>query len=143
MKNKKAQLGEITIWIYRFIMIIVVVGAIIAVIVNNYSTPYDVRPLEASLLSSKIVKYIQEDQNRLNSDDIKKIVNIDKDIFINITLENQNVTLGEQLLNVMCATKSQTKKNMPYCFEDSYPLKGLNEKNLTIAIAIGKAEKNA
>ena len=144
--NKKAQIGESTLWIYRFIIIIIIVGSIIFVVVKYYSNQQDIRPLEASLLSGKLISCLTPNiDSKFNLDVIRECITVDDDIFVNITFEDKNLTFGNDALGVMCKAKEKGTqgKNLPYCFADTYKIIENNqEKELNINIVIHKSEKN-
>ncbi|MEM1535786.1 MAG: hypothetical protein QXQ82_01180 [Candidatus Pacearchaeota archaeon] len=143
-KRKKAQLGESIIWLYRILMIVIVIGVIIFIVVRHYSVNYDVRPLEASLVANKILLCLNREKN-FSEEKIKNCITIDDTIFVNLTLSDEkvteNITLGNSLLSVYCEAKEKGAKgkHLPYCFKDTYLV---DEKNLTLNIAISKSEKN-
>lgn len=142
--NNKAQVGESMLWLYRSIVIIIIIGGIIFVVVRYYSSQQDVRPLEASLLANKILNCLApETSSKFNYETINNCIATDNEVFINLTFENKNLSLGNDLLATLCQAKKIKGKNLPYCFEDTFLLldKG-QEKNLTIEIAIRKIEKN-
>jgi hypothetical protein len=155
MKNKKAQAGSAILWIYKFIMLIIVIGGIVAIVFLHYSKQYDVRDVEASVLAGKVIDCFS-DKGKINSEDFTKenldsCLTFDKDeIFLNVTLLNkqnsQSVSLGDSDFRVYCEAKEQEVdvKNAPSCLEKDFDLLVDNEQGkINLFIAITKFTKNA
>jgi len=143
--NKKSQLGESMIWIYRFIIIIIIIGGFIFVVVKHYSSQYDTRSTEASLMSGKIARFLGEDPTKFKANEIQSFINVTEDIFVNLTLNGRNITLGNGDLGILCeAKKNKVRgKHLPYCFDDNYIiLNNGREERLEISIAISKSKEN-
>jgi hypothetical protein len=155
MKNKKAQVGSAILWIYKFIMLIIVIGGIVAIVFLHYSKQYDVRDIEASVLTSKVIDCFSE-KGKINSEDFTKekldsCLSFNKDeIFFNVTLlgkENpQSISLGNPDFKVYCEAKEEEikVKNAPSCLEKDFDLLvDDSQGKLSFFIAIAKFNKNA
>ncbi|MCS7134282.1 MAG: hypothetical protein NZ889_00260 [Candidatus Pacearchaeota archaeon] len=146
--QKKAQLSESLIWLYRFIMIIIIIGLLLFGIIRHNSLEYDVRPLEASLLANKLVACIEK--NTLNESKIKECITLDQEIFLEISINKENkseknLSLGRQELKTYCEMKEKQikMKHFPHCFNDNYLFfENETEKILSLHLAILKTEKN-
>lgn len=155
LKNKKAQVGYGVTWVYKFLILTIVVGIIVAVITTHYSGQYDIRNIEASIISEKLVNCIAP--NGIVSDEIIKEFNntiknclpLDKkENYINISLDNKSIIFGDSFLQELCQLKENKKnkvkiKYYPFCLKEKYyVLKGTEPSQLNIFIAIKKVEKN-
>ncbi|MEM4703142.1 MAG: hypothetical protein QXP53_01520 [Candidatus Pacearchaeota archaeon] len=144
--EKKAQVAESMLWLYRFLIIIIVVGGVILVVVRYYSTDYDIRSLETSMLTNKLLTCLKENSFAFDESTIKKCAIIDENIFINLTMTEygkndleRNASFGNKDLSILCQAQERkvTGKHLPYCFKDNYlVLENNKEKNLTVIIAL-------
>lgn len=152
MQNKSAQLGHAITWFWKFLLLILVIGGTVAVVVSHYSKQYDVRNLEAAVVSRKLVECIapQGFYSELTIEKIKSCLPLNEDEFyLNISLENKNVELGKSYLATLCEAKEKkiSVKFYPVCLINSYIILkqtelGLQQKTLSIFLAIRKIEKN-
>jgi hypothetical protein len=153
IKNKKAQMGSAIMWFYKILMLIFVIGGIIFIVSAHYSGKYDVREVEASVLSSKIIECFS-DKGQINKEDFSRsnldscLVFDEKEIFINLTLQTSNqesISIGDENLKVYCEVKERGTegKNLPQCFEQKYDIR-IDESygSLNVFIAILKLSKN-
>lgn len=162
-KNKMNKRGEKIISIYWFAILFIVAAAIVYMTALFYGAPYDVRKLEADILTDKIADcftkegYFNEEIGEENflgdcglNFDIEDIsgneergkyyieVNIfnfgEQDSFLKIKEGNVN-------LNLNCGLEG---KNLPYCLERSFysiDKKG-NQYQINILSVVGKTEKD-
>jgi len=156
MKSKKAVLGgETVMWIYRFLLIGIMLIGFIAVISNFYSAKYDIRPAESVLLARRVMNCIVDNGiieiEAFDSTKVTKCTGLSKDeineICINALLNYSNSSsfaIGDSTLKPLCGAKG---KYIPYCLNQKYYLLlkrngNLERANLNILIAIKKLEKN-
>jgi hypothetical protein len=151
MLSKKAQSEYPVIFIYRFLMIVLVIGVIVGVVWWKFSRPYDIRPLEASTLAKRCIECITENNvislNNFNEQKVLNCLEIDKEnTFLSFNLINEkNFSLGNQDLRIYCEAEEKTSgKYLPSCFNENYSVLnssyGIN--TLNVFIAIEKHEKN-
>lgn len=159
-ENKKAQLGHGLTWLWKFFILILVIGGVIAVVVSHYSSQFDVRNAEASILSRKLVECLApqgiiSDINTLNVETIKSCMPLDEtEIYINLSMErenkNNNLEFGQSFLATLCQTKEKkvSIKFYPSCLDSQYHVLIKDKQNkmdssmLNLFIAIRKVEKN-
>ena len=102
MLNKKAQTGYATIWLYRFLLLVLIVGGIVGIVFMHYSRQYDVRSVESAILSRKIVDCLSKDgrinETEFNEKNFRDCIKINNDIYLNISFNDQNFSLGDKLL---------------------------------------------
>lgn len=156
MKNKKALLGgETVIWVYRFILIGLIVLGFIIVISNFYSAKYDIRPAESVLLARRVVNCIATNGivtlNAFDSAQVTECSGLDKEeineVCIDAVLSYSNsssFTIGSSTLKPLCGAKG---KYIPYCLSQKYYLLleqngNLERARLDLLIAIKKFEEN-
>ncbi len=136
MKNKKARVGTGILWIYKFFMLIVAIGGIVGIVWIHYSEQYDIREIEVSALTGKILEcYSREGKMEL-------CLNFNED---EIFIEYNNVSFGNPELKVYCEAKEQGTegKNLPECLDKEYDLiiNNVPEK-LNLFVAVLKTDKN-
>lgn len=153
MMNKKAEQvgGEFTIWIYRFLLIGAITFALIILIGNKYTEKFDVRGIEASILSRKMAECLDSKQ-MLSPESLKPCLGIDEFSYylnVNITsLESnfqRNFSLGNDDLKVQCELieKGTRFSKPPLCSAYNYLLLIDDEEmNTEFKIFIGKHDKN-
>lgn len=156
IKNKKAQLGHGISWLWKFILLVLVIGGVVAVVVSHYSKQLDARPLEMVAVSRKILECIAPHGFLKESIDTKKITEClpmnENEIYINVTLDNNpSVEIGKSFLATLCEAKEKkvTIKTYPSCSETKYLVlnQQSNQQNSQLStikmfIAIRKTEKN-
>ncbi len=152
LKNRKAQSEYPVIFIYRFLIIVLVIGTIIGIVWWRFSKPYDVRPIEASALAQKCISCLTDTgaimPNTFNEKTISECLEIDKEnLFMNLTLKGPSDTffaIGNLDLEPYCGEKKPAGKYMPSCFNETYRV--LNSSymltDLNMVIMIEKQEKN-
>ncbi len=151
ISNKKAQSEYPVIFIYRFLIIILVIGVIVGVVWWRFSQPYDVRPMEANALAKASISCLTNDSilvlNNFNEKTISDCLEIDKEnLFMNFTLGEEGekfLAIGNKDLEPYCGTKA-TGKNLPLCFNQNFRVLDSNYvmNDLHVLIAINKQEKN-
>jgi len=151
--NKKAQLGHGITWLWKFMILVLVVGCVVAIVASHYSKPYDIRYSEAETLSKKLIECIAPNgilTQQVTSDMVKNCFLInDKEMFLNLTIDNKQAidTIGLLSLSSLCEAKKQgTKmKYYPACLDSSYIVlkqSKMEFSTVKISIAINKVEKN-
>ncbi len=151
IKNKKAQSEYPVIFVYRFLIIILVIAVIVGVVWWRFSKPYDVRPMEASSMAKKCISCLTDNNvlnmNNFNEKTISECLEIDKEnLFINFTLkgdEDKFFAIGNPDLEPYCGAKV-SGKNLPSCFNETYRILDSDHimQDMNVLIAIDKQEKN-
>jgi len=146
--NKKAQMGYGMEWLYKMVIIVVIAGGIVFVVLSHYSKQVDVRDLEASIISRKLAECIAPNgifKEFSNSSVIECIPVDERNIYINITLGNDCLPIGDDFLLKLCQTMEQKMKvaKYPSCNYANYMIiKDGKAEKLGIFIAINKIESN-
>jgi len=151
--NKKAQIGHAMTWLWKILLLVLVLGGVVGIVVAHYSRQVDVRDIEASVISRKLVECIAPNgiySEELTSEKIKSCLPINEDeSYINISVENKNYELGKNYLATLCeALEKKLKVTVyPSCSSSEYIIsKQIGDKivpsKLTIFVAISKIEKN-
>jgi len=140
--SKKAQTSDPLSWIYRFIIIIIVIGMVVVGVIRYYNHKYDIRPIEAPLIANKVLQCLGP-EIKLNKEQIESCLKIDDSIFLNISYKDSFIEIGDKDLQVLCEAQKGEKKvigqYLPHCFEEIYPS---NENEIKINIAIAKGREN-
>ncbi len=156
MKNKKALLGgETVIWVYRFILIGLIVLGFIIVMSNFYSIKYDIRPAESVLLARRVINCIATNGiTKLEAfypAQVTACTGLSKEetgeFYIKAVLSYSNSSsfaIGSSTLKPLCGAKG---KYVPYCLNQKYYLLlerngNLERAKLDLLIAIKKFEEN-
>ena len=148
IKNKKAQLGDALTWIYKFLILVLVIGGIVAVVLNHYSKSFDVRDAESAVLAEKLVECIAPNSivKEFSEASIRGCFPIDEnELYLNISLDEDAIEIGSQILSTLCqAIEQKVKiKKYPVChYSDYMVLNNGKLSRLSIFIAIKKIEKN-
>lgn len=154
MINKKAQLGHGISWLWKFIILVLVIGGVVAVVVSHYSRQLDVRPLEMAAVSRKILECIAPHGFLKESINAKKITEClpinENEIYLNIAIDdNPPIEIGKSFLATLCEAKEKKVaiKTYPSCSETKYLVlnQKANQQKLSMIkmfIAIRKTEKN-
>jgi hypothetical protein len=154
IKNKKAQSEYPIIFIYRFLIIILVIGAIVGLVWWRFSKPYDIRPMEASALAQKSISCLASTgmitPDNFNEKTISDCIEIDREnLFMNFTLKGQSpkdifFATGNLDLEPYCSDKKPAGKYLPSCFNETYRVLNSSQMltDLNIIIIIEKQEKN-
>lgn len=153
MKDKKAQIGHGMTWLWKFLMLILIIGGVVAVVASHYSRNYDVRYYESSVLSRKLVECIAPNgilKSAISPDTIRECFPVsDNEMFVNISVdEKPTAEIGKTALQELCKAKEQGTqvKYYPGCLESTYTLlksdKKLEFSKVKITIVISKVEKN-
>ncbi|MCX8193811.1 MAG: hypothetical protein N3G19_00375 [Candidatus Pacearchaeota archaeon] len=149
--HKKAQLGHGISWLWKFIILTLVIGGVVAVVIIHYSRQLDVRPIEMAAVSRKLVECIAPRGIINETLEVKKIVAClpinEDEIYLNIALDdNPPIEIGKSFLSTLCEAKEKKVaiKTYPSCSETKYLV--LNKKaelsTIKMFIAIRKTEKN-
>jgi hypothetical protein len=144
-KNKKGQLGQAVTWLHKFFILILVIGGVVGIVMAYYSHQIDVRDVEADIIARNLIECMAPEGDIIifNKEVIEDCLAFDKnEIFINISLGDDFVALGDDFLEILC--KADTKaKQYPACLEQNYYVtQNGQEEKLTIFMAIRKFEKN-
>jgi hypothetical protein len=148
MLNKKAQLGHAVTWLWKFMIIVLVVGGIVFAVLNHYSQPIDVRDAEAASLARAIVECVAPNSivKEFSNASIKACIPLDEnEVYVNASLASDHADIGDPLLGTLCGAMEQNVgvTKYPGCHRSSYMLlDGTDLKELKLFIAIRKIEKN-
>jgi len=149
--SKKAQLGHGITWLWKFLILVLVLGGVIAIVISHYSRQFDVRTVEASIISRKLIDCIAPNGilDTITADKIKNCLPINQEeTFINISLDNKQAIepIGNGFLATFCETLKNkvSMKYPPACLESSYYVlnQGGQDSVVKIFIAIKKTDKN-
>ena len=162
-KNKKG--AEKILSVYWFAILLIVAGAIVYLVSSFYGKPYDVREMEARLLTDKIANClsaggnIKENWQGLNADNFLEECRLvftvedsygwdDDQYYAEIKISDfdsgqslNEVNAGNPNLKLDCAVDD---KNFPLCLERSmYSIdKAGKQYKINIFAAVRKTEKN-
>jgi len=153
IESKKAQLGHGITWLWKFLILVVVVGGVVAVVVSHYSVQYDIRSAEAEILSEKIINCISSEgiiNQNIDEEGIKSCFPFDEnELYMNLSINDDNLELGKKFLTTLCEAREKGSKirYYPSCIKSKYYLlqnKGgiLEQSIVRIFIAISKTQKN-
>ena len=153
MNNKGQIMGETILWMYRFILIGIISLALVVIVGNKYGEKYDVRPMEAALLSDKIIGCIEN--NNLDADSLLPCLNLKNkdDYYINVSIVsfdsgfNRTMGFGNNDLKTNCdllrGGSEFEKKDTPSCSDLNYFVLLNGEKNTArVEVDITKYDKN-
>jgi hypothetical protein len=148
IKGKKAQLAHGLTWIYKFMILVAVVGGIVFIVLSHYSKPFDVREMEASILSQKVDDCIAPNGifREFGNASLRDCIPFDEnEIYLNVSLGNDTLEIGDPFLATLCQAMQQkvSVKKPPVCRNSCYLVLDKGElKKLDVFIAIKKIEKN-
>jgi hypothetical protein len=144
--------GELVIWLYRFLLITAISFALVIIIGNRFTSRFDVRTPEATILSEKVVNCIHEAGKSLTQDSLEGCVGMNKAnyyIEANASSLQSNysnfVISGNSDIKVQCDLLRKGKKfqKAPSCSKFSYLILIDSEKaKLDLEIDIGKYAQN-
>ena len=127
-------------------MIVLVILGVMVIVGTQYEK-YDVRQVEAILLSKNTVECVSNRGVLADFDkiDIEKCLQIDKEkYFVEASAEGKNISAGNQDLNKMCKVMKEGVKveGEPFCLEQNYIMLGDNgaREGLSVSIAIKEEE---
>ena len=146
---------EMILWIFRIIMILMILFGV-SLMINNYYSKVDVRATEALALSDRIMGCISAngiaDMAKIYNDNIMGCTKLDEnEMYLNLTLvsmvseKRQGITIGNQDLQVYCKyleSKGEMKKNIECLNQTFYVLLGNEQAKIDMLLAIRKIEKN-
>lgn len=152
-RAKQAQLGHGITWLWKFILLTIVLGGIIAIVASHYSKQFDVRDAEAAIISRKLAECLAPQgilNNELTIENVRACIPInEEELYLNVGIENTAVELGDMFLLTLCQAKEQkvNVKLSPACLNSKYyVLKRVQDKfegsTLSINVAIKKIEEN-
>lgn len=152
--NKKAQTGDMLIWIYRFFLIVLIALAYILIIGNFLYMKYDVRSAEAALLEKKAADCLTDKgiiiNENLNNDKLKECTGLSKlnsdelkNYYVSANLaygsNSKILEAGDKDLKELCGLTGK----VPACNSANYYVlvndNGIQGAKLTISAAILKA----
>jgi len=151
--------------VYWFAIIFIVAAAIVYMVSSFYGKPYDVREIEANLLTDKIADclssdgYINENWRDINDENLNNECGLnfnvedtygwrDDQYYIEIQISDFNsgielssISAGNPNLNNFCGLKGE---KMPFCLErEFYSVDKLNKQyKIKIISIVAKIEKN-
>ncbi|MDP3992055.1 MAG: hypothetical protein Q8P79_00935 [Nanoarchaeota archaeon] len=156
-KNKKG--AEKIISVYWFAILFIVAGAMVYMVSSFYGKPYDVRELEAQILTDKVAEclslegYINENWGNLNNDNLPAQCGLDfnteetyawndDQYYIEIKISDKTIFAGNSNLKDFCLLQG---KGIPVCLEKSlYTIDRQNNNyRIDILSIVRKTEKNA
>lgn len=149
--NKKADAGELTMWLMKGVLLIFVAMAISMIVLNFYSMKMDIRQSEAMFIGKRIVDCLTDNGiislEKFNDAKIKKCLNFNEksnEIRIEnnlVDLDNKKlkepVSFGNEDLNQLCEYDILCSRQKYYFL--TYDGKKIE---LSMFIAIRKTEKN-
>lgn len=151
LMNKKAQMGSAIIWFYKILMLILIVGGIVFLVISHFSGKYDVRDIEATTLSGKVISCFS-DKGKLILEDFSKTtldscLNINEDeVFVNVSLnKDRSILIGKEIIFDYCIMKEggSKGKNLPVCSKQEYQVLIDDEIEIVeVYIGILKLSKN-
>ena len=147
-KSKKAQIGHAITWFYKFFILVLVIGGIVAIVVGHYSRQFDIRDIEAAIIARKIMREVAPNGlvKEFNKEAIKQELNLDEEEFyLNLSLDEKTIIFGDPSILTLCQLKERKVKQKypPACLRERYyVLDGNESKQLDIFIGIRKVEKN-
>lgn len=143
-KNKRAQSGYSTIFIYRLIMILVLLMGVVVIVGNMYGQPIDLRKIEAQQMNGKIISCIDQQKNQqLEKELIENCANYDKEeLATKITYADKKIILGKELIEVICESEDKTESKVS-CYTNDYLIFIDNKfEKITLLTGISKVTKN-
>lgn len=145
-------LGEGVWWVLRFAMIIGVM-IFITIIVGRFYSKQDIRAIEATAISARIIECITVngvvDINKIEKAELLKCTNLnEKEIYVNVTVNslesglNKSAVLGIEM-QVMCDAKERGIKSSLECLRQKfYMLLGNEKGKVDLLVGIQKLEAN-
>ncbi|MBS3073318.1 hypothetical protein J4465_00790 [Candidatus Pacearchaeota archaeon] len=143
--NKRAQSGYSTIFIYRLVMIMVLLIGVVATVGTIYGQSIDLRKIEAQQINNKVISCIDQQKNQvLVKELIETCVNYNEgELSTKITYADKKIILGKELINTLCESEDKTKSKVS-CYTNNYLiLKDNKFEKITILTGISKVNKNA
>jgi len=145
---------DIILWVYRFILIAIILLGVFLMI-GKYYSKQDVRSAEALAISNRIIECISSngitDVTKIDESQISKCTNIDKnEIYVNLTIASMDTAFSKNIgfgyeLGMTCASKEKGIK-IQYDIEclrrKFYVLLGNEKAKLDLLVGIKKLEKN-
>jgi len=147
MKSKKGQLGHGITWLWKFIMLVLVFGGVVAVIVSHYSKQVDVRNIEGAVVSRKLYECLTLNSPiEINKETLQSCLTFDEnEIYVNVSMNEQFAEIGDSHLAILCeAIENKIRmKKYPSCTTSQYHVLYEGKSSLlNIFVAIRKIEKN-
>jgi hypothetical protein len=157
LRNKKGDLAsEFVLWFFRFLILILIIAGIVAGVAIFYSSKYDSREVEASILGNTIADcMIQKgtlSQAAFSSAFEECVPKVDKEnYYINLSISSGGKEIskffGKEDTEMLCQIKKSKMKYKPYCTDQRYYTLFEKDGQLTrasfdIFIGIMKVEKN-
>jgi len=143
---------DIVIWIFRFILIVIILLGVLVMITKYYSN-LDVRPAEALAISNRIIDCISADgivdASKISKEQLLKCTNLDEnEIYVNLTLNSMDTNFSKSVnlgadLEALCRAKEKNVKIKAECLiQKFYVLLGNEKAKLDLVVGIKKGEKN-
>ena len=147
MLKKKGAASNL-IWIYRIILLVIMLGGAFLITNAAIAKQYDTRQVEASIVAENIANCMI-DNGRVFSIDIKNCnLKLDEnEFYVNISLEKDNKELtssyfGKTELEVLCQIDKSHLRYPPSCLEQGYYVWMDGKSKLNILVGILKLEEN-
>ena len=136
------------LWAFRFVMIIIVVGGIIALVSILYSKQIDIRQIEANEINEKLFTCNLFNEINFDKTSLDKCIVLGNEGYVNLTLifsdkSKKSVFTGDSSMEETCRLIEQYEIK-PLCQESIYYIL-FNNKPTTLKVLVGikKTEKNA
>jgi len=126
--NKKSQMGsEWVIFIWRIVMIGIIVLGVIVIVGTQYKT-YDIGQAEAALLSKKAIECVNEggEMADFNAINLKECIGIKQEkYFVEASTKDKSISAGDSTLKTSCnyiKIGGNIVQKKPSCLEQSFIL---------------------
>lgn len=146
---KRAVLAGGVLWLYKFVILVLILGVTIVIVARHYSKQFDVRPVEAAALVDKLVACLapKGQLEELSNYSLQACLSLDPtQLWLNFSFKEKHLEFGSSTLAKFCEAmeKGVKVKYHPWCGRVSYYLLDQAGKlgELKIELAIGKIEKN-
>ena len=155
-RNKKG--AEKIISVYWFAILFIVAAAIVYMVSSFYGKPYDVRDLEAHILTDKVAEclslngYLNENWATINDENLLDQCGLnfnteeiyswnDDQYYIEIEISGKRVSSGNSALKDFCSIEG---KNSPVCVKENLYVIDAQNNNYQVKILsiVRKTEKN-
>ena len=142
--NKRGQTGYSTIFIYRLMMILILIGGTVLIVVTQFSKPIDLRTIEAQELSKITFDCIKsQGLNSITNESLQECFNYDKsENGIKINYDDKLFSVGKWSIITICEGGKEVNSKVG-CYSSEYPIQYNNQiKKINILVGISKANKN-
>ena len=143
--NKRGVTGYSTSFIYRLLMILILVGGTVLIVVTHFSKPVDLRQLEAQELGKITFDCIKSQSiGAITGDSLRECFNYDvSENGIKITYGDKTISIGKPLIITLCETGKDVNSKVG-CYSSDYAINDNNHlTKLNILVGVAKASKNS